>query len=144
MDRVRQAGREVRVMDPLYANFDPRNPPMCGAPMPTEAKAGEAALLALFGNARTRAKGDQGFFDPDNFRFGEPRSRAALIGTLAGSALGRVRVEGDGPATGLGSTGVHLHASCSMPVGVNELVRVANDRDLPERGAVRLLMEGGA
>jgi hypothetical protein len=32
----------------------------------------------------------------------------------------------------------------SLPVGINELVRVANDRDLPERGAVRLVMEGGA
>jgi hypothetical protein len=32
----------------------------------------------------------------------------------------------------------------SLPVGVNELVRVANDRELPERGAVKLVMEGGA
>ena len=31
-----------------------------------------------------------------------------------------------------------------LTVAVNELVRVANDRDLPERGAVRLVMEGGA
>jgi hypothetical protein len=32
----------------------------------------------------------------------------------------------------------------ALRVGVNELVRVTNDHLLPERGAVRLVMEGGA
>ena len=32
----------------------------------------------------------------------------------------------------------------ALRVNPNELVRVTNDRLLPERGAVRLIMEGGA
>jgi hypothetical protein len=32
----------------------------------------------------------------------------------------------------------------ALRVGTNELLRVTNDRLLPERGAVRLTMEGGA
>jgi hypothetical protein len=31
-----------------------------------------------------------------------------------------------------------------LRVATNEMVRVTNDRLLPERGAVRLVMEGGA
>jgi hypothetical protein len=133
LDRVRQAGREAKVMDPRYANFD-LEIHICVAPNAYRGEVEEAALVALFG--------DGGFFDPDNFRFGSPLDRAALIGVLQG-VPGVRAVEGM-RVRRRGWFDWRDFVEFSLPVGVNELVRVANDRELPERGAVKLVMEGGA
>jgi predicted phage baseplate assembly protein len=133
LDRVRQAGREAKVMDPRYANFD-LEIHICVAPNAYRGEVEEAALVALFG--------DGGFFDPDNFRFGSPLDRAALIGVLQG-VPGVRAVEGM-RVRRRGWFDWRDFVEFSLPVGVNELVRVANERELPERGAVKLVMEGGA
>lgn len=136
MDRVRQAGREVKVMAPRYADID-LEICLCVAANAYRGEVKEAALRALFGE-----KGGEGFFDPDNFRFGTPLSRAALIAALQ-EVPGVKAVEGM-RVRRRGWFDWRDFTEFSLPVGVNELVRVANDRDLPERGAVRLIMEGGA
>jgi hypothetical protein len=97
----------------------------------------EAALRALFGD-----RGRGGFFDPDNFSFGTPLSRAALIAAL--QAVPGVKAVESMRVRRRGWFDWRTFDAFALPVGVNELVRVANDPDLPERGAVRLLMEGGA
>jgi hypothetical protein len=136
IDRVRQAGREAKVMNPRYADID-LEIHLCVAPNAYRGEVKEAALIALFGK-----HGDEGFFAPDNFRFGTPLSRAALVAALQ-AVPGVKAVEGM-KVRRRGYFDWRDFVEWSLPVGVNELVRVANDRELPERGAVKLVMEGGA
>ena len=136
MDRVRQAGREVKVMDPHYVDID-LEIRLCVAPNAYRGEVKEAALKILFGQ-----RGDGGFFDPDNFTFGAPLSRAELIAVL--QAVPGVRAVEAMRVRRPGYFDWREFTEFALPVGVNELVRVTNDRLLPERGAVRLVMEGGA
>ncbi|HTE38338.1 MAG TPA: putative baseplate assembly protein, partial [Reyranella sp.] len=136
MDRVRQAGREVKVMDPRYVDID-LEIRLCVAPNAYRGEVKEAALKILFGQ-----RGDGGFFDPDNFTFGAPLSRAELIAVL--QAVPGVRAVEAMRVRRPGYFDWREFTEFALPVGVNELVRVTNDRLLPERGAVRLVMEGGA
>jgi hypothetical protein len=136
MDQVRQAGREVKVLDPIYANID-LEIRVCVAPNAYQGEVKEAVLEALFGSGL-----EQGFFDPDQFTFGTPLSRAALMACIQ-------RVPGVKAVEGMrvrrrGWFDWRPFGEFSLPVGVNEIVRVTNDRSLPERGAVKLIMEGGA
>lgn len=135
-DRVRQAGREAKVMAPVYADID-LEIHICVAVNAYRGEVKEAALVALFGKY-----GGGGFFAPDNFRFGTPLSRAALIAAL--QAVPGVHAVEEMKVRRRGWFDWRSFTEFSLPVGVNELVRVANDRDFPERGAVRLVMEGGA
>ena len=78
VDRIRQAGREVKVLDPRYANID-LEIMVCVQPNAYRGEVKEAVLLVLFGE-----DGMSGFFDPDNFTFGMPLSRAALMAAIQG------------------------------------------------------------
>lgn len=136
LDRVRQAGRDVRVLDPRYADID-LEIEVCVEASAYIGDVKERVLVALFGDRHTT-----GFFDPDNFTFGMPLSRAALMAVMqevAGvRAVERMRVRRRGYFAW------RPFNEFALRVGVNELVRVTNDHLLPERGAVRLVMEGGA
>ena len=136
LDRVRQAGRDVRVLDPRYADID-LEIEVCVEASAYIGDVKERVLVALFGDRHTT-----GFFDPDNFTFGMPLSRAALMAVIqevAGvRAVERMRVRRRGYFAW------RPFNEFALRVGVNELVRVTNDHLLPERGAVRLVMEGGA
>jgi predicted phage baseplate assembly protein len=136
VDRIRQAGREVKVLDPRYANID-LEIMVCVQPNAYRGEVKEAVLLELFGE-----DGMSGFFDPDNFTFGMPLSRAALMAAIQGvpgvRAVEGMRVRRRGWFDWRDFVEYSLH------IGVDELVRVANTRELPERGAVKLIMEGGA
>lgn len=136
LDSVRQAGREVKIRDPRYADID-LEIALCVAPDAYRGEVKEAALDVLFG-----PEGDGGFFDPDNFTFGLPLSRAELIATLQ-AVPGVKAVEGM-KVRRPGYFEWRDFTEYALPVGIDELVRVSNDRDMPERGAVRLVMEGGA
>jgi hypothetical protein len=136
IDRVRQAGREAKIKDPIYADID-LEIHLCVATNAYRGEVKEAALAILFGE-----HGDGGIFSPDNFTFGSPLDRPTLIAALQGvpgvRAVEAMRVRRRGWFDW------RDFLEFSLPVGVNELVRIANDRDLPERGAVKLVMEGGA
>jgi hypothetical protein len=136
VDRIRQAGREVKVLDPRYANID-LEIMVCVQPNAYRGEVKEAVLLVLFGE-----DGMSGFFDPDNFTFGMPLSRAALMAAIQG-VPGVRAVEGM-RVRRRGWFDWRDFVEYSLQVGVDELVRVANSRELPERGAVKLIMEGGA
>jgi predicted phage baseplate assembly protein len=136
MDRVRQAGREVRVNDPRYADLDLQIT-ICVASNAYPGEVKERVLVALFGDTR-----HVGFFDPDHFTFGTPLSRGALLAALQEvpgvKAVERMRVRRRG------AFGWRPFDEFVLRVAANELIRVANDRMLPERGAVTLHMDGGA
>jgi hypothetical protein len=136
MDRVRQAGRDVRVLDPRYADVD-LEIMVCVAPDAYPGEVKERVLIALFGDRDT-----VGFFDPDNFTFGTPLYRAALMATVQNVA--GVRAVEKMRIRRRGYFDWRDFNEFAYRVGSNEMLRVTNDRLLPERGAVRLLMEGGA
>lgn len=136
IDRVRQAGREAKVMAPRYANID-LEIMICVAANAYKGQVKEAVLLALFGE-----DGSSGFFDPDHFSFGMPLSRAALIAAI--QAVPGVRAVEAMRVRRRGWFDWRDFDEYALPVGMDEVVRVANSRQLPERGAVKLVMEGGA
>ena len=147
LDRVRQAGREVKVQDPRYADID-LEIRVCVAPRAYRFEVKAAVLQALFGDPRLPPMGSggpdqaRGFFDPDHFRFGTPLSRAALITTI--QAVPGVKAVEAMRVRRRGWFDWRAFDEFALPVGLDELVRVGNSTELPERGAVRLVMEGGA
>jgi hypothetical protein len=138
MDRVRQAGRQVRVMDPRYANLDLRIT-VCVEPNAYAGEVKQRVLEALFGNDCSGK--DAGFFDEDNFTFGTPLSRAGLIAAI--QAVSGVRAVEGMQVRRRGWFDWRVFDTFSLAVGINEVIRVTNNRALPERGAVTLTMEGG-
>jgi hypothetical protein len=100
----------------------------------------ERVLEALFGSGGVRPR--PGFFSPDNFTFGTPLERSVLearIQSVEGvRAVERMRIRRRG------RFGWRPFLALAYRPGANEVVRVENDPELPERGSVRLVMEGGA
>lgn len=147
LDRTRQAGREVKIMAPRYADID-LDIRVCVAPNAYRGEVKAAVLAALFGEPDLPAPGNEGvnplrgFFDPDNFRFGTPLSRAALIATI--QAVPGVKAVESMRVRRRGWFDWRDFDAFTLPVGLDELVRVGHNRDHPERGAVKLSMEGGA
>lgn len=134
--RVRQAGRQVRVLEPRYASID-LELHICVAGDAMASQVREGVLQALFGNGQ-----GSGFFDPDRFSFGTPLSRAALMATIQ-------RVPGVRAVSGVrvrrrGRFGWRPFSEFMLRVEHNEMIQVSNDRLAPEQGTVILVMEGGA
>jgi hypothetical protein len=140
LDCFRQAGREVVVRDPIFANIDLKIH-VCVEPFAFDAQVKDRVLEALFGKRGPRPK--KGFFDPDNFTFGTPLLRSNLeaaiqnvegVRAVLGPILIRRRNVGDFVELGGGA----------FTVGNNEVIRLQNDPEFPERGTVDLQLEGGA
>ncbi|TQV87760.1 hypothetical protein [Aliikangiella coralliicola] len=160
LDRVRQVGRETCVKQPVYANID-LEIKVCVDVTAYPGQVKERVLLALFGNGNDNVQGEYlnekngiqengtlkkdtppWFFHPDNFTFGTPLSRAALITAIqqvAGvHAVNGIRIRRRGWFDW------RSFSEFCYRVAVNELILVTNNALLPEQGAVRLIMEGGA
>ncbi len=139
LDRFRQAGREVHVSNPIYADLD-LEIVVCVAPTAYTGDVKERALEALFGRGGLRPA--NGFFHPDHFTFGTPLSRAALQAAVQDvpgvRAVEQIRIRRRGWFPW------RSFIERAYRPGDRELIRVANSTLLPERGAVTLLMEGGA
>jgi hypothetical protein len=82
-----------------------------------------------------------GFFNRDNFMFGQPLQLSALEGAVqraqgvAGVTCVRYRIRGRTPnLTRMGDT---------VAVGVDEIIRCDNDPSLPEHGSLKVIIEGG-
>ncbi|MBI1356587.1 MAG: hypothetical protein GC160_19775 [Acidobacteria bacterium] len=135
----RQAGREVIVADPKYVNLDLRVN-VCTERSAFAGQVKTRVLNALFGP--TGRPGVQPFFDPDRFTFGTPLRRAALEAAI-------LAVDGVEAVTGMeirvhGVTDFVDFDSLTFEVADDELIRLENTRLAPERGSLRLSMEGGA
>jgi hypothetical protein len=139
LDRFRQAGREAYGLDPIYANVD-LEIQICVAPSSYKGEVKQSVLEALFG--KRGARGRPGFFSPDNFTFGTSLERSTLEAVIQS-------VEGVRAVEGMrirrrGRFGWRPFAELVFTVADNEVIRVENDPLLPERGSLRLIMEGGA
>jgi hypothetical protein len=139
LDRVRQAGRDVHALPPRYADLDL----VIGICVAPEAHKGEVkglVLEALFGRRGMRPR--PGFFSPDNFTFGTPLERSSLEAAIQ-SVDGVRAVEGI-RIRHRGAFDWRPFAELTLAVAHDQVIRVENDPHLPERGSVRLVLEGGA
>ena len=136
MDRFRQAGREAVVTGPKYADID-LIITVCVQPHAYPGQVEARVLKALVGN-----KKHSGFFSPDNFTFGTPLRRSQLETTIQQvqgvRAVNRIKIRRRGYFDWKPLTGPYY------PVGNQEVLRLENDPDFPERGTLQLTMEGGA
>jgi hypothetical protein len=139
LDRVRQAGREVIVRDPKFVPVD-LEITVCVAANAFVGEVAERVRQQLMGRPGVRPI--VGFFDPDNFTFGTPLRRAALearIQSVVGvRAVERMRIRPRGVEK------LRAFTELEYRVADNEVIRLQNDRNFPERGILRLVMEGGA
>ena len=139
LDRYRLAGRETHGMNPKFANLD-LEIHICVAPTSYIGEVKEAVLEALFGRRGVRPH--IGFFSPDNWTFGDRLERAQLEAAI--QAVPGVRAVEDIYIRRRGWFARRIFDELVYSVAADEIIRVENNPELPERGAVRLVMEGGA
>lgn len=133
LNRYRLAGREVVTPFPLFVAVDVAIT-VCAT---ADAFRGdvEEAILAIL------EPGTSGFFNPDQFTFGTPlyRSRLEAAVQAAPGVSGVVSIR-------TRRRGLELSA-IEMPdviaVGVNQILRVDNDRSRPEHGSLNVTVRGG-
>ncbi len=138
LDRYRLAGREAYGMNPKYADLT-LDICLCLDPRAYRGDVEAAVLEALFGHAGIRPK--PGFFSPDNWSFGQSLKRASLEAAIQ-SAFGVRAVESICIAR-RGWFTKRAFVEQAYSVGLDEIVRVSNDRNHPEQGLITLNVEGG-
>ena len=137
LNRYRMAGYEAYAPDPDFVSLDLLIE-ICASP---SAFAGivEAAVLSAL-NPRGMA-GRPGFFNPNNFTFGQPLERSQLEAAIQ-------RVPGVGGITCIeyrlrNRLGGLAEMPDSVAVGVSQIIRCDNDRSLAEHGSIQIKVEGG-
>jgi len=139
MDRYRQAGREVHTFDPQYADLDLKIW-ICVQPASYRGETEEAVLEALLGKKGVRARA--GFFSPDNFTFGTPLNRSALEAAI--QAVPGVRAVECMDIRRRGWFDWRPFTELEYRAGMDRVIRLENDPLYPDRGSLKLTMEGGA
>jgi hypothetical protein len=139
LDCVRQAGRDVVVRDPKFVPVD-LEIRICVEPTAFVGEVAGRVLQELTGRPAPRRI--VGFFDPDNFTFGTPLRRAALEARI--QAVDGVRAVEHMRIRPRGIEKLRPFTELVYPVADNEVIRLENDASHPERGILRLIMEGGA
>jgi hypothetical protein len=138
IDRFRQAGREAHVMASRYADID-LEIIICVEPNAFPGQVKERVLEALLGRTDLNKKG---FFDPDNFTFGTPLRRSkleAVITQVAGVlAVRKIEIRRRGYFDWIMLTKPYF------TVSDQDVIRLENDPNYPERGTLTLKMEGGS
>lgn len=138
MNRFRQAGREVIIQQPEYANID-LDIALCIQPFAYAADVKKAVTEALFG--RRSLQPTIGYFSPDRFTFGTPLERSTLeaaIQNVSGvKAVERIRFRRRGWFNWQNFTTYSYHA------GSKVIIRIENNPLLPEQGKIKLHTHGG-
>jgi len=139
LDRFRQAGREVIVLAPRYADID-LEIKICVAPSAYPGDVRTWVTEALLGKKGVRPR--VGFFDPDHFTFGTPLERSELEAFI--QAVPGVRAVENMRIRRRGWFDWRLFYELVFHVGADEVIRLQNDPLHPDQGSLHLLMEGGA
>lgn len=139
LDRFRQAGRPAYTLNPIYANLDIKIT-LCVATFAYRGEVKEAVLEALFGRGGVRPK--PGFFSHDNFTFGTPLERSELESAI--QSVPGVKAVEDICIRRRGWFDWRKFFELTYRVDANEMIRVVNDPNFPERGSLKLDMAGGA
>ena len=139
LDRFRQAGRESHVLDPVYADID-LEIDVC---IETSSYGGEVipqVLTALLGKRGPAPR--RGFFDPDNFTFGDALERSRLEAVI--QSVPGVRAVEEMRIRRRGFFNWRPFDQLFYPVAADEVIRLQNDAEHPERGTLRVFPKGGA
>src|SRR6185369_1039702 len=139
LDRFRLAGREAYGMKPKFATIDLKID-VCIEPTSYRGEVEATLLEVLFG--KTGLRPAIGFFSPDNFTFGTPLDRAKLEATI--QAVTGVRAVEKIHIRRRGYFAWRVFTEAAYEVAADEIIRIENNRLLPERGSVRLITHGGA
>jgi hypothetical protein len=139
MDCVRQAGREVIVLDPKFVNLD-LIVHVCLQKFAFPATVRDQVLEVLLGRRGFRPT--KGFFHPDNFTFGTPLRRSALEAAIhdVGGVHSVVRIQ----IRPHGFEDFSDFETLIFAVDPDQVIRLENDPLRPERGSLNILTEGGA
>jgi hypothetical protein len=138
LNRRRMAGYESYAPGPRYASLDIELT-VCAEEGAFRGDVHAALLDAL--SAAMREESDRGFFQPDRWSFGQPLERSRLEAAIqsapgvAGVTSIVYRRRGVSPAFGT--------MPDVVPIARDEILRVDNDPSLPERGTLRITVEGG-
>jgi hypothetical protein len=138
LERFRQAGRPVLLLDPIYANLD-LVIVVCVEGSAYRGEVLERVLEALFGVPGVRPR--PGFFSPDNFTFGTTLDRSRLEAAI--QKVDGVRAVEDISIRRRGWFNWRPLSIIGYQSAPNEVIRVQNDPAFPERGSVNLRMQGG-
>jgi hypothetical protein len=139
LERFRQAGRPAYVLDPVYVNLDLKIT-VCVATSSFRGEVEERVLEVLFGVTGIRPA--KGFFSPDNFTFGTPLERSQLESAI--QQVSGVKAVEDISIRCRGFFDWREFSELTFRVAPNQLIRLANDPQFPDRGSLKLVMEGGA
>ncbi|WNG35767.1 hypothetical protein F0U61_20390 [Archangium violaceum] len=138
LGRRRIAGHEVYASAPRYVSLD-LEVLVCARPDAFQGDVEEAVLEAL-SNKRLR-NGRTGFFHVDRFTFGTPLERSVLekeIQRAHGVAgVHHIRFRRRGFTSGF------VTLPNTLTVGTDEILRVDNNPSRPERGSIKVIVEGG-
>lgn len=138
LNRRRLAGYEAYAPEPRYVSIDLRIE-ICVAPdsLPGDV---EQRVLDRLGSAR-RPDGGTGFFFADRFTFGSPLYRsmleAAVQETPGVSGVRSLTYRRRGALTGF------IDLPEVFDLASDQILRIDNDPDHPERGVIRVIPEGG-
>lgn len=138
LDRRRIAGYEVYSPDPRYVGID-LIVVVCAHAWALRGEV-EAAVLEELGTGRL-CDGRLGFFAPGHMRFGTPLERSELEAAVqrANGVEGVVRVD----YRRRGYVPKFVPMPQVVTVGRDEIIRVENDPSEPDRGSIRVVVEGG-
>jgi Baseplate J-like protein len=138
LNRRRLAGYESYVLAPNYASLDLQIT-VCAQPTAFASDVQEAVLARL--QPGLLADGTRGFFDHEQWSFGEPLEASALLAAVqrANGVLGVTDVSYR--ERGLLPDWVPLPDTVTIPV--DRILRVDNDPTRPEDGSLRVIVEGG-
>lgn len=139
LDRFRQAGREVNLNQPRFANLDLRIR-ICVLPNAFTGDVKQRLSMLLLGPQGKAS--DSGYFAADNFTFGTPLRRAQLEAVI--HRCEGVRAVLDIQVRRRGHFDWRKLRELEFQVGLDEVIRLENDPLFPARGSLELIMEGGA
>jgi len=137
LEAFRMAGHDVEINGPRFV-FVELELTACVASGYFRSDVANALLRAL--GPGTLPDGRRGFFHPDNFTFGTPvylsgiYAAAQAVEGVRWAEVTRLRRLGDASRSGTGG---------QLAIDRLEVARLDNDPNFPERGVLRLTLEGG-
>ena len=139
MDCVRQAGRDVTVVDPITLSLD-LIILLCIEPFAHPGQILPLVEEVLLGKGQGRRV--KGFFHPDNFTFGTPLRRSALEAVI--QRIPGVRSVRDMRIRERSVRSFRPFTELLLTVTEKQVIRLDNDPLRPENGTLEIRMEGGA
>jgi hypothetical protein len=138
LNRRRLAGYESYVPPPRYISLD-LEITVCAQPNAFRGDV-KAAILEVLSSTKL-PNGRTGFFYPDRWSFGQPLARSALEAAIQSAAgvAGVVSIRYRQRGVSID----YLPLPETVKIRVNAILQLANNPNTPERGALRILVEGG-